>query len=94
MKAHHEVNKPIADRVLANIQNGIVPRVKGEQIQHKKALEAGEEFHYKYHNFFRKEAEKTTMFMQMNLEKMVFEASEQQKNNELTKLQIAIITRN
>ena len=38
MKAHQEVNKPIADRVLANIQNGIVNRVKGEQIQHKKSI--------------------------------------------------------
>ena len=37
-KSLQELNNPIADRVLADIQNGILTKVKGEQIQHKKAV--------------------------------------------------------
>ena len=95
-----ELNKEHADRVITDIQNGVVTVVKGVQIQQKKeaknklktiiqklgalnnaleqtpddetrnrTLEAREEFRSKYQNHFRKEAEKTTMFRQMNLEK-------------------------
>ena len=95
-----ELNKEHADRVLTDIQNGVVTAVKGVQIQQKKeaknklktiiqklgalnnaleqapdedtrnrTLEAREEFQSKYQNHFRKEAEKTTMFRQMNIEK-------------------------
>ena len=85
---------------MTDIQNGVITKIKGEQIQQKKTvrnelkdiikklgslnnaleqtpdddtrnrtLEAREEFQSKYQNYFRKEAEKTTMFRQMNLEK-------------------------
>ena len=95
-----ELNKGHADRVLTDIQNGVVTVVKGVQIQQKKeaknklktiiqklgalnnaleqtpdeetrnrTLETREEFQSKYQNHFRKEAEKTTMFRHMNIEK-------------------------
>ena len=95
-----ELNKEKADRGLTDIQNGIVTKVKSEQIHQKKAakkdldelirklgqlnnaleqtndeetrnrtLEAREAFQSKYNNHFRREAEKTTLFRQMNFEK-------------------------
>ena len=95
-----ERNKLKADRVLTDIQNGVITKVKTVQIQLKKVaknklktlitnlgrlnneleqaedeatrnrmLEAREAFQSQYSNHFRREAEKTTYFKQMNLEK-------------------------
>ena len=96
----HEINRENADRILTEIQNGIITRVKQEQVSMKKAasnelrdlirklsdlnknleknpddntrkelLEARELYNSKYEQFFKKEAAKTTMFKQLNLEK-------------------------
>jgi hypothetical protein len=95
-----ERNKLIADRVLTDVQNGVITKVKTVQIQLKKdaknklktlikdlgrlnneleqaedeitrnrILEAREAFQSQYSKHFRREAEKTTYFKQMNLEK-------------------------
>ena len=38
LKHLQELNKPNADRVLTDIQNGMMTRIKGEEIQQKKAV--------------------------------------------------------
>ena len=94
------LNKNKADRVLTDIQNGVITQVKTVQLQLKKEaknklknlvkeldklnaelettenqetrdrmLEAREAFNSKYQSHFKREAEKTTMFRQMNIEK-------------------------
>ena len=35
---HSDRNKPFADRILTDIQNGVVTEIKSEQIQQKKAV--------------------------------------------------------
>ena len=47
--------------------NKSLAQVQGENSRNR-TLEAREEFQSKYRNFFKKEAEKSTMFRQMNLE--------------------------
>ena len=95
-----EINKENADRILTEIQNGIITRVKQEQVSMKKAashelkdlirklsdlnsslekdndddkrkelLETRELYNTKYEQYFKKEAAKTTLFRQLNLEK-------------------------
>ena len=94
------LNKTTADKVLTEIQNSIITKVKTVQLQLKKEakdklrnmikeldelnaelettedqvtrdrmLEAREAFNSKYHNHFKREADKTTLFNQMNIEK-------------------------
>ena len=48
--------------------NNALEQTPDEETRNR-TLEAREEFQSKYQNHFRKEAEKTTMFRQMNLEK-------------------------
>ena len=48
--------------------NKALEQTQDEETRNR-TLEAREEFQSKYQNHFRKEAEKTTMFRQMNIEK-------------------------